>query len=169
MLNNEIEYNYKVAEGLLDLVDDNMLSWKPPAGSNWMTTGQLLKHMSDACGAPIRGFVTGDWGMPADFDPSKVKPEDMLPPAEKLPEVDSVSQAKKLLSEDKRIALEMIRQCTEEEFSAKKAPAPWDPTDMILGHRILQMVQHLMSHKAQLFYYLKLMEKPVNTGNLWGM
>jgi hypothetical protein len=40
---------------------------------------------------------------------------------------------------------------------------------MILGHRLLQMVDHLKSHKAQLFYYFKLQGKPVHTGHLWGM
>jgi hypothetical protein len=30
------------------------------------------------------------------------------------------------------------------------------------------MVDHLASHKSQLFYYLKLMGRPVHTGSLWG-
>jgi len=40
---------------------------------------------------------------------------------------------------------------------------------MVLGHHLLQMVEHLNSHKSQLFYYLKMQGKPVNTGDLWGM
>jgi len=31
------------------------------------------------------------------------------------------------------------------------------------------MIGHLATHKAQLFYYLKLQGKPVNTGHLWGV
>jgi hypothetical protein len=31
------------------------------------------------------------------------------------------------------------------------------------------MVTHLDVHKSQLFYYLKLQGKPVNTAHLWGM
>jgi hypothetical protein len=31
------------------------------------------------------------------------------------------------------------------------------------------MIQHLAQHKGQLFYYLKLQGKPVNTAHLWGM
>jgi hypothetical protein len=31
------------------------------------------------------------------------------------------------------------------------------------------MLGHLTQHKGQLFYYLKLQGKPVNTGDLWGM
>ena len=40
---------------------------------------------------------------------------------------------------------------------------------MRLGHRLLGMIGHLTQHKAQLFYYLKLQGKPVNTMHLWGM
>ena len=36
------------------------------------------------------------------------------------------------------------------------ATAPWDPTPLVLGHRMLQMVDHLKQHKGQLFYYLSL-------------
>jgi hypothetical protein len=31
------------------------------------------------------------------------------------------------------------------------------------------MLAHLAQHKGQLFYYLKLMGRPVHTGHLWGM
>jgi hypothetical protein len=30
------------------------------------------------------------------------------------------------------------------------------------------MIQHLERHEGQLFYYLKLQGKPVNTVDLWG-
>ncbi len=133
-----------------------------------MTVGQLLRHMTDSCGAPIKGFVTGDWGFPDDFDPSKMKPEEMLPPAEKMPTIDSVAEAKTLITEDKQIALDMLAQCSEDDLSNKLAPAPWDPgNDMKLGERLLQMIHHLNIHKAQLFYYLKLQGKPVSTPHLW--
>ena len=42
LLKSEIEYNYSVTEGLLDLVDEGSLTWKPSSENNWMTTGQLL-------------------------------------------------------------------------------------------------------------------------------
>ena len=169
LVKSEIESTYAVTDKLMDLVDKNQLGWKPSTGSNWMTTGQLLRHITDACGAAIRGYVTGDWGMPEDFDPSQLPPEEMLPPAEKFPTVESVAEAKRLLAEDKQIALDMLAKCSEDELANKIATAPWDSTEMILGHRLLQMVGHLNQHKGQLFYYLKLQGKPVNTGNLWGM
>ncbi len=169
LLKSEIEYTYGVTNKLMDLVDDDRLDWKPSTGSNWMTTGQLLRHLTDACGAAMKGFVTGDWGMPEGVDMSQLPPEEMLPPAEKFPPVESVAEAKRLLAEDKQVAFNMLAKCSEEDLSTKTATAPWDPNEMVLGHRLLQMVEHLNQHKGQLFYYLKLQGKPVNTGNLWGM
>ncbi len=168
LLKGAIEYNYAVADGLMKLIDDKQLTWKPATGSNWMTTGQLLRHMTDACGAGCKGFVTGDWGFPAGVDPSKLPPEEMIPPAEKLPAVETVAQARKLLAEDKALALRMVDQAGEHELDTKIATAPWDTMQMPLGQRLLQMVTHLETHKAQLFYYLKLQGRPVNTGHLWG-
>jgi len=169
LLREEIERAYGVTERLTDLVDDKELDWKPSTGTNWMTIGQLLMHATSACGACCRGFVTGDWGMPEGVDLSNVPPEDMLPSADKLPSVKSVAEAKRLLNEDKKVALEMLAMTSERDLVHKIATAPWDKTEMILGRRLLEMVGHLNSHKAQLFYYLKLQGKPVNTGHLWGV
>ena len=106
LLTREIEYNYAVADKLMDLVDDGKLGWKPSTGTNWMTTGQVLMHTATACGPVFKGFITGDWGMPEGVEMS---PEDMLPPAEKMPTVTSVAEAKRLLAEDKRMALQMLK------------------------------------------------------------
>lgn len=169
LLEAEIQSTYTVAERLIALVDDGSLEWKPSTGTNWMTTGQLLKHVTESCGAAFRGVVTGDWGLPEGMDFSQIPPEEMLPPAEKMPGIDSVAAAQLLLAKDKNVALEMLAKCREDELAQKKTPVPWDPTEIVLGHRLLQMVEHLKQHKGQLFYYLKLQGKQVNTGNLWGM
>lgn len=169
LLNREIESTYSVTDTLLDQVDEGTLDWKPKTGSNWMTTGQLLMHIAGGTGAAMKGFVTGDWGLPEGVDMSEMSDEEMLPPAEKMPAVKSVEEARKLLAEDKQIAVEMLEKCSEQQLANDIATAPWDPTEMILGHRLLQMVEHLKAHKSQLFYYLKLQGKPVNTGHLWGM
>ena len=49
------------------------------------------------------------------------------------------------------------------------APAPWNPQPVQLGQQLLGMVNHLNQHKGQLFYYLKLQGKPVNTMHYYGM
>ena len=169
LLQDEIDSAYRAAEGLLGMVDEDKLNWKPPTGSNWMTTGQLLKHLTDACGGTFKGFVTGDWGFPEAVDPSQIPPDQMLLPAEKLPCCSSVAEAKRLLAADRKTALEMLAQCSEERLAKEPAPAPWDPRPMPLGHRLLGMVGHLDLHKSQLFYYLKLQGKPVNTMHMYGM
>jgi hypothetical protein len=169
LLKSEVESTYAAADGLMGKVDADRLDWKPSTGSNWLTTGQVLKHMTNACGSGMKGFVTGEWGMPEGLDPAQLPPEEMLPPAGKFPTIESVAEARKLLAGDKRVALDMLDACSEDDLANKAATAPWDPGEVILGHRLLQMVDHLKYHKAQLFYYLKLQGKPVNTGDLWGM
>jgi hypothetical protein len=49
--------------------------------------------------------------------------------------------------------------------------APWAPNDeQPLGRQFLGMSRPPgESHKSQLFYYLKLMGRDVNTMHLWGM
>jgi len=164
LLKPEIEGAYHTVDRLMDLVDPGSLSWKPSSGTNWMTTGQLLRHICGAaCGPEVKGFVTGDWGPP----PEPNAPP--LPPAEKMPTVSSVAEAKKLLEADKQLALEMIAKAGERRLDKDPAPAPWDPTQMPLGRRLLEVIRHLDIHRCQLFYYLKLQGKPVHTGHLWGM
>jgi uncharacterized damage-inducible protein DinB len=166
LIQTESETAYRATEGLIDMVDEGNLDWKPATGSNWMTVGQLLQHLTNACGASMRGFVTGDWGLPPEGELSDVA---QIPPAEALPTVASVAECKRLLAEDKALALEMLARCSEEELANKQVTAPWNPDHpMALGYSLLQMVTHLASHKAQLFYYLKLQGQPVNTGHLWG-
>ena len=164
LIKSEIESTYHATEGLMKMVDPTSLAWKPATGSNWMTTGQLLDHLTNACGACMKGFVTGDWGIPAD-----APPEAMLPPAEKLPAVTSVADAQAKLAADKQVALAMLAKAGEKDLAGKSVDAPWDPTKKPLGLQMLHMVNHLQQHKGQLFYYLKLQGKPVHTGSLWGM
>ncbi|HTS08941.1 MAG TPA: DinB family protein [Candidatus Eisenbacteria bacterium] len=169
LLRNEVETAYGTTARLLDKVDPDGLDWKPATGSNWMTVGQLIKHISNACGAGCKGFVLADWGLPAGKKLEDLSPEENLPPAEKLPTVESVDEAKKLLAEDKAIALQMIDQAGENDLATRQMAVPWEPSvSLMLGHHLLRMIQHLDRHKSQLFYYLKLQGKSVHTGDLWG-
>jgi uncharacterized damage-inducible protein DinB len=169
LLKNEIESTYATTARLLDRVDPDSLDWKPESGSNWMTVRQLLKHIGNACGAGCKGFVSGDWGLPPGVKLEDLAAEEMLPPAEKLPGVESVEEARKLLIEDKVLALQMIDQAGENDLAHRVVAAPWAPgVEFTLGRHLLQMIQHLDRHKGQLFYYLKLQGKSVNTADLWG-
>jgi len=169
LLKSQAESAYTTTARLMDQVDSSSLDWKPESGSNWMTVGQLLKHLSEASGPGCRGFVTGDWGLPEGRRMEDIPPEEMIPPAEKLPTVASVDEARRLLAEDRNLTLKMIYQAGERDLENKKVPTPWNPAEELeLGRQLLFMVQHLERHKSQLFYYLKLQGKPVNTIDLWG-
>ena len=171
LITQGIEENCRVTDALMAMVGDADLGWKPATGTNWMTTGQLLMHLTSACGFCCKGFVTGDWGMPEGVEPGDCpEHESMLPPAEALPTVESVAQARELLAADKKLALAMVAQAGENDLETRKLAAPWAPDhDAPLGRHLLDMVLHLQTHKAQLFYYLKLMGRDVNTMHLWGM
>jgi len=170
LLKDEIEMAYRSADGLMALVDDAMLDWKPESGDNWMTAGQLLMHLTTACGFCMRGMATGDWSLPDGQNVEEMSEDEMLPPAEKLPAVESVEQARAMLAEDKRVAIETVVNAGEDDLANRHTAAPWAPDEnYALGRHLIQMVGHLSLHKAQLFYYLKLLGKPVNTGHLWGM
>ncbi len=169
LLKSEIESTYASTQRLLDKVDPGTLDWKPATGQNWMTVGQLLRHLADSCGTAFRGFVTGDWGMPEGVKMEDLPPDQMLPPAEKMPTAASIAETKRLLAEDQALALKILAGVSDEELATRETAAPWNPgTKYALGRHLLQMVQHLEKHKSQLFYYLKLQGKPVNTGDLWG-
>ena len=173
LLNDAIEDNFRVADNLMAQVTDADLGWKPATGTNWMTTGQLLMHMTISCGFCCRGFLTGDWGMPDGADTSGgggQERESMLPPAETMPTVGSVKEAREALAADKQLALDVVARAGEQKLANEKVAAPWEPdAARLLGQQFLGMVLHLQSHKGQLFYYLKLMGRDVNTMHLWGM
>ncbi|MEI8186318.1 MAG: DinB family protein [Chlorobiaceae bacterium] len=168
LLQQQINDTFNVTERLVKLLDEKDLSWKPSETNNWMTTGQLLFHLSQSCGMPIKGFVTGEWAMPAHSDMHEKKAETMPPPAEKLKSVATIDEALMLLASDKKTALDSLNLCGEEDLSTKQTSAPWDPTPVNLGKRLSGMIDHFNQHKAQLFYYLKLQGKPVNTMHLYG-
>lgn len=167
ILKQDAEGAYHAAAGLFKLVDQGALDWKPETGKNWMNVGQLLKHCSEACGSTVQGFVTGDWGQPAGEEIGDVPPEAAMLPAEKMATVKSVDEALKLLEEDKKLAFEMFEKAGEDRLINEKSSPPWGGPERTLFQHCHEMIGHLAQHKAQLFYYLKLQGKDVNTMHLW--
>lgn len=165
LLREDAAAMYGAAEGLFGLVDEAALDWKPSTGSNWMTVGQLLLHCTDACGKSWRGFATGDWGMPV--DPSEVSQEEMMPSAEKMPSVSNVSEARELLAADKALAMKVLDDISEDRLENERSAPPWGGPERTLYQHLNEMIWHLGQHKGQLYYYLKLQGKDVNTMHLW--
>ena len=152
VLIERIENSYRAAEGLLKLVEDEQLGWKPGAGENWMTMGQLVNHMADACGSMFKGFITGEWKF-----------------EESLRFVATVAEGRDKLQRDKKLALDLLNDLEDEDFVNRMVQAPWEKESRSLGYPLGEMVSHLDAHKSQLFYYLKLQGVPVNTAHLWGI
>jgi uncharacterized damage-inducible protein DinB len=169
ILRQEAEGTYAVTEKLFRRVEPASLSWKPATGENWMTVGQLLMHCTNSCGMAFKGMLTGDWGMPEGVKMEDLKPEEMLPPAEKLPTVESVEQAIQLLHADRELTLKLLAEADERRLLTECFPAPWGGPPVTLLQHLWHMVGHLEQHKGQLFYYLKLMGQKVGTADLYWM
>ena len=158
LLKSEFEDVYRSSAFLMDLVDEDKLDWKPEHGENWMSTRELLRHMTNACGWCSEQFVKDGWA-------SVMSGEAPSPPTT----VESLAEAKELLEKDREAVYALVDQVGDEELGSKKLSAPWDPTERPLGQHILNMASHLNVHKAQLFYYLKMQGKPVNTYTMYGI
>lgn len=161
-LKEDAESVYAATYGLFTLVDDDSLTWKPATGSNWMTVGQLLLHCTEACGSTVKGFVTGEWGWDVD-DPDA----SAFRPAEELPTVSSVDEARRLLDADRIRTLQILDDVPEERLAGERIAAPWGGPERTLYQQLSGMIWHLAQHKGQLYYYLKLQGKDVNTFHLW--
>ena len=159
LLKSEMEEAYRATEGLMDLVDEDKLDWVPEAGENWMPTNELLRHLTNACGWCCENFVEDRWAALMSGDGSDSPPTT----------VESVAEAKAELAKDKALAFATLEKAGNEALQNTIVAAPWDATERPLGQHLLGMIGHLALHKAQLFYYLKLQGKPVNTFTLWGL
>lgn len=168
VLSEEMENNFEVTEKLFRMVDPNQLAWKPETGSNWMTVGQLLWHCTSACGVAMRAFVTGEWGLPEGVEFKDLPPDEILPPATKLPTVESIEQALQLLGEDHQVGASVLRDVPEADLLGRRFSPPWGGAETTLFQHLLHMIEHLGQHKGQLFYYLKLLGNDVKTEDLWG-
>jgi len=169
LIGKEMQSTYQAVEGMIAMLDDNELDWKPESGKNWMTVGQLLHHIADACGSNMKSLATVQWSMPEGMDMSKVDPETHLPPADAYPSVKTIEQAKDLLAKDKKAAKETLEQCSEESLANDTKTVPWHQSEVLYGYRMMECIEHLRTHRSQLFFYLKLQGKSVNTAHLWGM
>jgi hypothetical protein len=165
VLVDEAGATYAITGHLFCRVRDEQLAWTPPAGRNWMTTGQVLMHCATAgCGRAAHGFVTGEWPI------VNASPDDAhVPAARVLPSVTSVAQAAALLAEDRELAMTSIRAAGESALHERMIVAPWGGPQLPLFQHLLHAIAHLSQHKGQLFYYLKLMGEDVTTRDLWSV
>jgi len=148
---------YRPAEALIRRVPPDKLEWRP--GPKFMSLGQLLRHLADGVGLPLRCLLTNDWP----FQSPEAMEEQMK--LENLPSC-GVEEAVKKLEEDKAVLRQALAGVSEADFSQKIVSAPWGTKGKV-ERMAVDFREHFTNHKMQLFTYLKLLDLPVNTDTLY--
>ncbi len=146
----------KPAEKLISMVPADKLNWKP--GPTFMTTGQVLCHLSDGIGGGLEMLVSGKWP-PMEEMETGMKLENM--PA------CGVQEALSKLEKDKSTLREALDGMSEADFTNRVVSVPWG-WKAKMEIMSVSFLGHFNNHKMQLFTYLKLLGLPVNTESLYG-
>ena len=144
---------------MVDMVPDDKLGWAPDKG--FMTTGQVLKHLSENW-CIIRMMVTNEWPFSSADEMAEAMKLENMPSCTK-------AEAKAAFDKDLNDAVAFVeKKLSEDEFFQKKVSAPWGFEGEI-WKAVLMAKEHQVNHKMQLHLYLKLLGRPVNTETLYGM
>jgi hypothetical protein len=149
--------NYRPAEKLIGMVPGDKLDWQP--GPTFMSTGQVLCHLSEGVGGGLEMLLTGTW-------PSMKEMEEGMK-LENLPSCRPQDALDKL-EKDKKTLRQVLDSLSEEDFTSKVVSVPWGWNGK-LERMAIGFLGHFTNHKMQLFTYLKLLGQPVNTETLYGM
>lgn len=144
---------YRPAETLIKMVPADKLDWKP--GPNFMTLGQLIAHLSGGIGAELSMMINNTWPKMETMDPAK-----MVHPS------CDVAQALANLEKDRKTLREVLEGVSEKDFAEKIVSTPWG-WKFKMEKMALNFRDHFITHKMQLFTYLKLLGFPVNTETLY--
>jgi uncharacterized damage-inducible protein DinB len=149
--------NYGPAEKLVGTVPADKLNWQP--GPTFMSTGQVICHLSDGLGGGFEMLLSGKW-------PSMEEMAEGM----KLENLPSCSPREALdkLEKDKKILRQALEGVSEQDFTNKVVSVPWGVTAK-MERMAIHFLEHFTNHKMQLFTYLKLLGLPVNTETLYGM
>ena len=149
--------NYRPAEKLIGMVPADKLDWQP--GPTFMSTGQVLCHLSEGVGGGLEMLLTGTW-------PSMKEMEEGMK-LENLPSCRPQDALDKL-EKDKKTLRQVLDGLSEDDFTNKVVSVPWGWNGK-LERMAIGFLEHFTNHKMQLFTYLKLLGLPVNTETLYGM
>jgi len=144
------------AEKLISMVPTDKLDWRP--GPTFMSTGQVIFHLSDGLGVGLETMLSGKW-----------PPSEEMEAAMKLENMPSCSfqEALDRLAKDSRILRSTLDGITDADFTNRIVSVPWG-WNAKLEIMAVHFLVHFSHHKMQLFSYLKLLGLPVNTESLYG-
>ena len=150
-------FNEMVAstEPLFRMVPVETLHWKPTEKS--FTAAQLMTHMGEALSAYAGGVASGDWGF------SSMR--EVFVTNRKTREL-TIDEAVQLF----KVNLEKYQRCvgalSDEEFDHGEIDSP--QLGRVPRWRAAMLaVEHHVTHKAELFMYLKFKDVQVHTGHLY--
>jgi uncharacterized damage-inducible protein DinB len=138
------------------LVPHDTIAWKPTDDS--FTVGQLMYHIAGALQFNATGIARNEWSMPTlrhIFVANRRTP------------TATVDEALALYRKTSSLFLNLFETMSDEEFQTAEVDSPQ------LGHAqkwkiAMFAMEHHLSHKAELFMYLKLMGVKVTTRELYG-
>ncbi len=140
---------------LISLAPAGKLDWRPAPG-NYMTLGQLLHHLA-MCPGILVAAVNNAFP-PADAFEKFIQ--------EDLKNTKTPEAAQREASRGWEEAKAAISGLSEADFQKRMVTVPWGPPTP-LWRVCLSMADHWANHKYQLFFYLKLLDKPVNSATLY--
>lgn len=150
-----LDWVFRPCDTLMKLAPEDKLDYAPTQGM--FTLGQLLHHLAISPGVYGRGLGTGDWGVHS-------MREIFL--RNRRTEPVTGKKAAEILGESRQKVIEALENLTEDEFQTKEVDSP------MLGRQkiwrlCMQMAEHQLNHKEQLFLYLRLLGIKVHTGTLY--
>lgn len=154
-----VEGIYKATRGLIQLSPEDKFNYQPMEAV--FTVDQVIKHCVSSLGSMASMAIHNSW--------PKMSEEDMLPPAEKAPKVNSIKEALAEIDQDWQQMKDELEKITDEEFNTKMTHAPWMPNPVTIAEIMMLALEHLSNHRYQLFIWLKLSGEKLNTMHLYGM
>jgi hypothetical protein len=152
----------EAAERLLALVPDKHLDWRPPWGSGGLrprSLGELLGHLLEC----LAGFCAALHAL----HPGR------LAHFERLRELPVNHRCE---PDEARRRLHLYVAHLDEGFAlvtdqdlARRLPTVFAPDPEAFLTILLANLEHLISHKHELFVYLKLLDIPIGTRELYGL
>ena len=145
-------------EGLFRTVPPGGVDWKPTEMS--FSTGQLMAHIVLSTRLYADGIATGDWGM------SSLRQVFVVNRRTPSMEVEETVTAWR---ESRAYFRRTIQGLSEEEFQHGEVFGLPFGGPVVRWRLALFAAEHLVSHKAELFMYVKLLGERVHTGHLYSL
>jgi uncharacterized damage-inducible protein DinB len=152
--------NIERTKHLVSLVPTSQLEWRPesPGDLDKATTlGHLLGHLLDCLAGFCAAFYKAFPVELADF--MQIRSLGFNEPG---PPDDANQKIQLLTAYIER----GFRQCSDADL-ARRIPTVFVPNGETLATLLLGNLEHLINHKYQLFFYLKLLGTPVSTRDLY--